>query len=262
VRPVLRAAARASHLVRVAGTGVARTQEAPGYNPTMPLAAVLTLGLLLSGPSIDDVRGAVRQVLDDPSIQQEYPTGPAVHRAGGSDSGPTRRKGARQVPAREDERAPRVESGSGSPWFESLFWVAAGVAVLLLVVGFVRRVRGYTADTALPAAADEGPAAEETAPAPLADAEALARAGRYDEAVHVLLLLALERIGRQARLATSWTSREAIEHSGLGTEARTAVAALADAVEISRFGGRPVNEARYLACADHYRRFAAVGAGA
>jgi hypothetical protein len=97
-----------------------------------------------------------------------------------------------------------------------------------------------------------------SADAPLPDLdeiERLARAGAYAEAIHLMLLRALEALRR--RLGTSWaksmTSREIARRSELPATDRTALKMLVGAVEISRFGGQSANEQIYRACLDQYR---------
>jgi hypothetical protein len=94
------------------------------------------------------------------------------------------------------------------------------------------------------------------APLPdLDEIERLARAGAYAEAIHLMLLRALEALRR--RLGTSWakslTSREIARRSELPGTDRSALKMLVGAVEISRFGGQSANEQIYRACLDQYR---------
>ena len=90
---------------------------------------------------------------------------------------------------------------------------------------------------------------------PLDEIERLARAGAYAEAIHLMLLRALDTLRR--RLGTSWakslTSREIVRRSELPGTDRQALKVLVGAVEICRFGGQQANEQIYRACLDHYR---------
>ena len=85
--------------------------------------------------------------------------------------------------------------------------------------------------------------------------ERLAMVGAYAEAIHLMLLRALEALRR--RLGASWakslTSREIARRSELGPTDRSALKLLVGAVEISRFGGQNANEQIYRACLDQYR---------
>ncbi|HNB26326.1 MAG TPA: DUF4129 domain-containing protein [Alphaproteobacteria bacterium] len=99
------------------------------------------------------------------------------------------------------------------------------------------------------------PAPGEAPLPPLDEIERLARAGAYAEAIHLMLLRALETLRR--RLGTSWakslTSREIVRRSELPGTDRQALKVLVGAVEICRFGGQQANEQIYRACLDHYR---------
>ncbi len=85
--------------------------------------------------------------------------------------------------------------------------------------------------------------------------ERLARDGSYAEAIHLMLLRALETLRR--RLGASWakslTSREIARRSELAGNDRQALKILVGAVEICRFGGQQANEQIYRACLEHYR---------
>ena len=94
------------------------------------------------------------------------------------------------------------------------------------------------------------------APLPdLDEIERLARAGAFAEAIHLMLLRALEAL--RHRLGTSWakslTSREIARRSELAPTDRSALKMLVGAVEISKFGGKSANEQIYRACLDQYR---------
>jgi Domain of unknown function (DUF4129) len=102
------------------------------------------------------------------------------------------------------------------------------------------------------------PIARPAGDAPLPDLdeiERLARAGAFAEAIHLMLLRALEAL--RHRLGTSWakslTSREIARRSELAPTDRSALKMLVGAVEISRFGGQSANEQIYRACLDQYR---------
>jgi hypothetical protein len=89
----------------------------------------------------------------------------------------------------------------------------------------------------------------------LDEIERLARAGAYAEAIHLMLLRALEALRRQLGInwAKSMTSREIARRAELGPTDRRALRVLVGAVEISRFGGQNANEQVYRTCLDHYR---------
>lgn len=103
----------------------------------------------------------------------------------------------------------------------------------------------------LTAASSEGAAEEAVTEAGLAaSADALARAGRYAEAIHELLMQSLAEIraGLREEFADSLTSREILRSTRLAPEGRRALGELIGRVELSHFGYRAMGEADYLAC--------------
>src|ERR1700690_550626 len=88
---------------------------------------------------------------------------------------------------------------------------------------------------------------------------ALARAGAFEAAGHLLLLQGLRRISRATglNLAPALTSREILRRPGLPPEAGRNLATLVSAVEVSRFGGRPAGATIFQTCLESYRRLAA-----
>jgi hypothetical protein len=92
-------------------------------------------------------------------------------------------------------------------------------------------------------------------------AELLAGEGRYDEAVHTLLLLALAAVGRTSFHDTSLTSREVAAASRIEGAGASSLTALVRAVEVSRFGGRALGRAEYEASREHLASVRAALAG-
>lgn len=84
----------------------------------------------------------------------------------------------------------------------------------------------------------------------LGDADLLARQGAYGEALHLLLLYCLDELRRRFGLGLppALTSREILDLSVLPEIRRTGLTVIVSAVEISHFGGRPVDEATYRSC--------------
>ena len=100
------------------------------------------------------------------------------------------------------------------------------------------------------------------APLPdLDEIERLARARHYAEAIHLMLLHALDAVRR--RLDVNWakslTSREIVRRSELAPTDRRALKILVGAVELSRFGGQGANEQIYRNCLEQYRLIGAGG---
>jgi hypothetical protein len=99
---------------------------------------------------------------------------------------------------------------------------------------------------------------------PVGDADELARAGRYTEAIHTLLLRTLIELVRatRTRVPASLTSREIMARVPLVPAARTALYALVSAVELSYFGDEVPGAADYERCRGEFQRFAEAYRGA
>ncbi len=84
----------------------------------------------------------------------------------------------------------------------------------------------------------------------------LAGEGRYAEAIHSLLLLAIGSISRRLdfRARRSLTSRELMREFPLDDHARRAFTHLVLAVEMAHFGGAAVGADDYQRCVEHFRR--------
>jgi hypothetical protein len=92
----------------------------------------------------------------------------------------------------------------------------------------------------------------------LEEADALAREGRFAEAIHHLLFRSVEDIAnrRPALVRPALTSRELAAAQALPARARELFAAIARLVERSLFGGRPVNEGDWVKAREAYSDFA------
>jgi hypothetical protein len=84
----------------------------------------------------------------------------------------------------------------------------------------------------------------------LGEADLLARQGAYGEALHLMLLYCLNELRRRFGLGMppALTSREILGLSALQEARHTALSVIVSAVELSHFGGRPVDEATYRSC--------------
>jgi uncharacterized protein DUF4129 len=231
------------------------------------LWALLALGILFaSGPGraqdtdAEEIRSETERALERSDIQRDPPLAERV------------RQHAEDIakdPSLQHEpptpKAPEPAPSGGIPIPPEIFLyllVAVLVVALCIVAyhlygtyGFGRRVSKKKVDQPLQVATQ--PIAR-SADAPLPDLdeiERLARAGAYAEAIHLMLLRALEALRR--RLGTSWaksmTSREIARRSELPATDRSALKMLVGAVEISRFGGKSANEQIYRTCLDQYR---------
>ena len=92
----------------------------------------------------------------------------------------------------------------------------------------------------------------------LQEADALARDGRFAEAVHHLLFRSVEDIAnrRPALVRPALTSRELAAAQAIPVQARELFARIARLVERSLFGGRAVNEDDWLRAREAYSDFA------
>lgn len=150
------------------------------------------------------------------------------------------------------------------PAMRVVFWI--GLAAIVGVIAFVivrevartrwpdrfgrRRPKDLPSDGWRPTAAE--------ALALLEDADRLADAGRYEEAAHLLLHRSIQDIqGRRPHLVKpALTARDIAGLEGLPARARPAFAGIAEAVERSFFGGRPIGREGWLDCRQAYEAFA------
>lgn len=148
-----------------------------------------------------------------------------------------------------------------APALKPMVWIGAAVLLLIILYHFVPafadwvdrirygRRRGDDEEEEVIGEAEAG-----RARARLADADALAAAGRFAEAIHLLLYRSVEDIeGRRPGLVRpAMTSRELAEAHDLPQVARGAFSRIARAVEISLFGGRPIDEGAWTECRSAY----------
>jgi hypothetical protein len=147
--------------------------------------------------------------------------------------------------------------GGSWPWVEKglIALAIAGVAWLgwVILAPLIRR-RG-----AAPVAQDPhwAPAGEE-ASALLRDAEALAAAGDFDGATHLLLQRSVAQLAaaRAGLVHPASTAREIALTPALPQAARAAFATMAARVEASRYALRALGQADWLAARDAYATFA------
>jgi hypothetical protein len=151
------------------------------------------------------------------------------------------------------------------PLIEWMLWIGAAAIVLWIVVSLVRQywpllMRGRQKEEPRKLWPAEEPWRPTVAQARrlLAEADELARQGRYSEAVHVLLLRSIEDIEerRPRLLRRALTSREIGVLRGLPEAARPAFQGIAHAVERSRFAGHAVDAEAFRRCRGDYEAFA------
>lgn len=156
--------------------------------------------------------------------------------------------------------------GELAPVFLVIFWIGVA-AIVLAILWFIGRemlhIRLPDRHKAPPRSrqGDWRPTAG-AALALLSDADALAEQGRYDEAVHLILLRSIGDIdGRLPNtVRPALTARDIAELQRLPAAARPAFARIARAVEASLFGGRAVDRAEFTECRQAYEAFAFPGA--
>jgi hypothetical protein len=148
----------------------------------------------------------------------------------------------------------------------ALLWIliAIGVAALLWALynrirhgeWRLRPVRRALADR--PSNEEEWRPDEAGARSWLEEADALAREGRFAEAIHHLLFRSVDDIAarRPALVRPSLTSRELAAAQEIPSRARELFAAIARLVERSLFGGRSVGEGDWLQARESYANFA------
>jgi hypothetical protein len=144
---------------------------------------------------------------------------------------------------------------------DEVLWVVIVIAVALLLYAFrdlipvlrSRQSGAWDGEEAAPTAvAGRSPAAV------LGAADELAAAGRFVEAMHVLLLQGLADI--RARLdeqfADSLTSREILRSAKLSEVGRRSLRDIVDRVEWTYFGEHPAALADYVACRESFHALA------
>lgn len=148
-----------------------------------------------------------------------------------------------------------------APAFQIVFW-AGLAAIVLAILWFIAR---ELIRIRLPAKTDKGvPEDDGWRPTPaaalalLSEVDALAAQGRFDEAVHLLLLRSISDIdGRLPNIVRpALTARDIERLTRLPAAARPAFAHIARVVESSLFGGRPVDRAAFTDCRQAYEAFA------
>lgn len=199
-------------------------------------------------PDMDAIVGDDRFQTDLPDASASPSSARA--RGGGSSTGRPGRGPAARVPVVARSEATGVSVASRTV---ATVLVVVIVAALLAVLAFaiVNAIRERS--TVRPPGAAEGVELEppEAVAGEYADVERLVRDGRFGEALHALLLVALARV----RIDPSLTSREALACAKLPDGAREPLHALVVAVERSWFGGRRVDEAAFRESRRQYDAF-------
>ena len=221
----------------------------------MQAIAGLGMVVILAWPQAQEAGETARSVLRDDAYQRTLPVGEAPKAPKAPESSESSSPRDWRGGASASGQSSGDSIGTASGLVTTLAWIVGGVVLAAgLFVSFREWPAGRGSD------GREG-VAESAAQAPrirldagaLGDAEALARAGRFVDAIHVLLLRTFEAIGRRARLPTSLTSREILAQVPMSDAARGALGELVTAVEISHFGGQGAVEADFELCLERYR---------
>jgi hypothetical protein len=157
-----------------------------------------------------------------------------------------------------------------APYARIFLWTVLALAALALAWAIYNRLRHGEWRLRRPrlarvtdiAAEEEWSPDEAPARSWLEEADALARQGRYAEAIHHLLFRSIEDIAnrRPNVVRPALTSREIAGSEAIPSRARELFSGIARLVERSLFGGRRVGERDWLKARGAYSDFALAGA--
>lgn len=147
-----------------------------------------------------------------------------------------------------------------APALKPLAWIGAAILLAIILYHFVPAFADWVDNIRFGRKRAEieeeriGETEAGRARARLADADALAAAGRFAEAIHLLLYRSVDDIEsrRPGLVRPAMTSRELAEAHDLPSVARTAFSRIARSVEISLFGGRAIDEGAWTECRSAY----------
>lgn len=203
----------------------------------------------VDGTGVRDISDAHRELLQDRSLQFEFPQ-------------------FKPPPPPKWLDAVAEALAALGPVFGVLFWVVVAAVVLALLYVIARSLLNARYGGLPGAGPNLGPDPEwrptaEQSCVLLADADALAAQGRFAEAAHLLLLRGVQDIRdqRPGLVRPALTSRDIAGLEALPAQAREAFGAIARVVERSFFGGRDLGQGDWSQCRGAYERFA-LGAGA
>ncbi len=241
---------------------VATTGRAEPVDPPFPAEQIAGEGSAERTARAARVDQASKQLLDE-TYQAELPryrtgSGDAATRSPRRQAGDELGKRRAMVDVRDHE-----EAGGMASLMSALLW---GMVIVIAVLGGVwlaSELSKYGGDAELPSDSEARVRMQAERDAiidrPLGDADELARRGRFAEAIHIMLLRTLQELARSAavRVAPATTSREILARVPLLADARSALAGLITAVEITHFGDEPASAADYERCRQQFHVFAA-----
>lgn len=256
--------------VRPRGLASAAIAIAVALGAAAPARAADGVG---DGSARDAAIDRARDQVLDAEYQPELPGHGSDAIAGGATAaGSPRRRAGGELDADRDHRnrfdTRLHDEASGSPVMTLVMWTMVIVVGLLIAMWLASELSRYGGDVELEPEAETHERMQAASAAiidrPLGDAEELARRGAFAEAIHTLLLRTLQELARSAavRVGPATTSREVLARVPLLADARTALAGLITAVEITHFGAEPASVADYERCRDQFHVFAAAFRGA
>jgi hypothetical protein len=219
----------------------------------------LILAALAGTASDDAIRAAVKDVYTADEYQLDMTPPPAAE--------PLSPEMPAATPPISTPREPKPElpgtADALGPAVEFLFWTIVVVGLTLLGTWVARewapfwpggpraRIRKRVRVRMDPAATLVSPVKRDERP----EFERHAEEGRYDEAVHVILLALQWEIGRRRAdpFPRSLTSREILRRARLDDSVAETFGRVVTVVEGSLFGGDEVGAGQYEECAGHYR---------
>lgn len=199
------------------------------------------------GAGPEEVRAKAREVLADPRFQRELPPHAVA---------PTEPI-TLNVPDVSPVSLPVL--GAAVSLVRLMLYVFLAVALVLIGVWLAKEIVRRRRPATVAAGPEEevpGEGERPKAHAVPGDATRLAAAGRYGEAIHVLLLVTIRHLAERARLPAepARTSRELIRLLPLKGEGRQAFEALVRAVELTLFGGQPAGAEDWERSLVHFQR--------
>jgi hypothetical protein len=205
-----------------------------------------------------------RKVLDSRRYQTEWPMTEGACAEAGERSGRLCREGQPREARKPREATPRRRQSAGGTSSaagvstalgvvsRALLWMVVAVVIIVLLVflgnGIVRWRERRDPGAPLPGGDTVAPGEK---PRPrLVEVERLAGQGHYGEAVHRLLLIAVDRLTRHRgeSLEDSLTSREILRRLRLGEEGRGALERLVAGTERFLFAEVAVDREEFEAC--------------
>lgn len=210
------------------------------------LAALLLAGAAFAGPLAAAPTGPAaageraRAILADPRYQTRLPPHEAPQDLSDDTATSTRRGGLPLPPV----VAPVI--GAGAELTRIVFIVLAVAVAVLIVAWLVQSLWQRTGGESQRAQSEAGAGSGEAEPTRelnVEDANRLAAEGRFGEAIHALLLAAIQHFAARARLEIqpSRTSRELVRLLPLTGDSRPRFNELVMTVERTLFGGEPAN---------------------